>query len=244
MMHKCLICGKEYKNKIALYTHVSQYEHVCIKDYIDKYEEPYFHKCPYCDKERKWRGKKHYANTCGSKECRRKHEIDTLKERYGVTHNLSVPEVQEHIKHQNIIRYGKEWFFETDLFSEKRSKTFRSHYDCLWPGQSLDIIKRKTHKFYFNGIGFDSMPEMQYYKENYQLHAIVPHPCILKYEHNRKTHKYVPDFSVDGRLVEIKGKCFLKSDGTWQNPYNHSLDDLYEAKHQCAIKNNVEIIYV
>ena len=28
------------------------------------------------------------------------------------------------------------------------------------------------------------------------------------------------------------------------NPYDHSLDELYEAKHQCMLANNVKIIRV
>lgn len=27
-----------------------------------------------------------------------------------------------------------------------------------------------------------------------------------------------------------------------QNPYNHKLDGLYEAKHQCMLSNNVKIL--
>lgn len=56
-------------------------------------------------------------------------------------------------------------------------------------------------------------------------------------------HKYFPDFEIDDELYEIKGKQFLAEDGRWQNPYDHSQDDLYEAKHQCALKNNVHILY-
>lgn len=26
------------------------------------------------------------------------------------------------------------------------------------------------------------------------------------------------------------------------NPYNHDMDEIYEAKHQCMIKNNVKIL--
>ena len=51
----------------------------------------------------------------------------------------------------------------------------------------------------------------------------------------------MPDFEIDGKLVELKGDQFLKEDGTWQCPWDHSRDSLYEAKHQCAIKNNIEV---
>lgn len=46
---------------------------------------------------------------------------------------------------------------------------------------------------------------------------------------------------IDDILVEVKGDQFFKEDGTMQNPYDHTQDDLYEAKHQCMIDNNVYI---
>lgn len=52
----------------------------------------------------------------------------------------------------------------------------------------------------------------------------------------------MPDFKVNGIYVEIKGSQFFKFDGTMQNPFNHSYDGLYEAKHQCMLNNNVIII--
>ena len=54
----------------------------------------------------------------------------------------------------------------------------------------------------------------------------------------------MPDFIVEGYIVKIKGDHFFKEDGTMQNPFDHSLDGLYEAKHQCMLKNDVKIIKV
>lgn len=53
---------------------------------------------------------------------------------------------------------------------------------------------------------------------------------------------YLPDFKVDGQLVEIKGDHFFKPDGTMRNPYDSGQDGLYEAKRQCILENNVKII--
>ena len=36
---------------------------------------------------------------------------------------------------------------------------------------------------------------------------------------------------------------FLKEDGTWRCPFDHSQDALFEAKHKCAIQHNVKILY-
>ena len=107
----------------------------------------------------------------------------------------------------------------------------------------LDIIKSKKKKYIFNNLFFDSSSELEFYK-NHINQNIKLHPCELIYYFNNIEHKYIPDFELDGQLIEIKGKQFLKKDGTWQNPWNHELDNLYEAKHQCAIKNKVRIIYV
>ena len=65
---------------------------------------------------------------------------------------------------------------------------------------------------------------------------------MFKYIFNGKQHFYFPDFYVDGYYVELKGDHFFKEDGTMQNPYDHSQDLLYEAKHYCMLKNNVKII--
>lgn len=62
-----------------------------------------------------------------------------------------------------------------------------------------------------------------------------------------KKHFYYPDFEVieNGKvlLIELKGDQFLTENNTWQNPFDHSKDDFYEAKHLCALKNNVKILY-
>ena len=46
---------------------------------------------------------------------------------------------------------------------------------------------------------------------------------------------------IEGKLVEVKGDHFFKEDGTMQNPYDHSQDELYEAKHQCMLSNGVDV---
>jgi len=57
-----------------------------------------------------------------------------------------------------------------------------------------------------------------------------------------KNHTYFPDFKIGDLYFEIKGDHFFKEDGTMQNPFNHSQDGLYEAKHQCMIAHDVIIL--
>lgn len=91
---------------------------------------------------------------------------------------------------------------------------------------------------------FDSFPELClyiYYIKN--SIKIIREPVKLVFIFENKQYYYYPDFEVNGQLIEIKGNQFLKEDGTWCNPYDHSLDKLFEAKHQCALANNVKILY-
>ena len=39
-------------------------------------------------------------------------------------------------------------------------------------------------------------------------------------------------------------KVFFDENGKMINPFDRSMDDLYEAKHQCMIKNNINILIV
>ena len=52
---------------------------------------------------------------------------------------------------------------------------------------------------------------------------------------------YFPDFKVGNEIIEIKGRQFFEN-GKMINPYDRSKDKLFEAKHQCMIKNNVKLI--
>ena len=54
---------------------------------------------------------------------------------------------------------------------------------------------------------------------------------------------FKPDFSINGKLVEIKGSHFKSKTGKWCCPYDHAKDKNAEAKNDCAIKNNVAIWY-
>lgn len=105
-----------------------------------------------------------------------------------------------------------------------------------------NIIKAARKKYYYNNIYFDSLPEVAVYVYYLDHHVnIVFEPRSFSFIYNDKIYKYIPDFEIDGKLVEIKGDHFFKKDGTMCNPFDHSQDELYEAKHQCMITNNIEI---
>ena len=64
-------------------------------------------------------------------------------------------------------------------------------------------------------------------------------------ENNQSLYVIGEAFKVGNEIHEIKGLQFFENKNPKNrmiNPYDRSQDDLYEAKHQCMIKNNVKII--
>lgn len=59
-------------------------------------------------------------------------------------------------------------------------------------------------------------------------------------------HKYTPDFYLKDEdvFIDIKGTQFFEDHDPSKkmiNPYDRSLDALYEAKHQCMLKHGVVV---
>lgn len=110
--------------------------------------------------------------------------------------------------------------------------------------QIPEIRKRSQRKYKFNELIFDSMPEIAYYiyLKDHNI-AFEYQPSVsFKYEDDKKTRSYQPDFLVEGTYVEIKGKHFFDESGKMINPYDRSEDIRYESKHLCMIENHVKII--
>ena len=78
----------------------------------------------------------------------------------------------------------------------------------------------------------------------------------IPYEFNGTHHTYHPDFIVSDRIYEVKGDNFFRinestgkeemfcpyRDEDWSDEKYNWMCGLYEAKHQCMIANNVEIL--
>lgn len=132
-------------------------------------------------------------------------------------------------------KYGVKYYMQVKFIQEKAEKTNLLKYHQKHPGKCTYI---------YNNLRFDSSWELYYYLylKNYNMKFIY-HPNIsFKYTYNDKDYEYFPDFKVNDRYIELKGPQFFKEDGTMCNPFNNKQDKLYEAKHQCMIRNNVEII--
>ena len=135
--------------------------------------------------------------------------------------------------------------FETDRFKESM-KYLRKINPQLF--QSKRII--------YNNLSFDSIPELCVYiyccKNGIPIYrneweTSIKYTDIKGYEHDA-----YPDFIINGRFLEIKGKHFVKPDGTWYLPYRNDnmsdeqysyLSSIYESKRIAYVNNNVIILY-
>ena len=149
-----------------------------------------------------------------------------MQEKYGVDYTWQLSSVQEKSKQTNLNKYGFENAIKNN---EIRKKAFDN----------------RTKSYYYANIHFDSAPELAMYiflTDNNIKFEYQP-DCNFLYEYDNQIHKYFPDFKIGNSFYEIKGDHFLKKDGTWQNPFNHQQDPLFEAKHKCALSNNIIILY-
>lgn len=164
----------------------------------------------------------------------------TCINKYGVDNVRKSEYCKRKIKSTKFDRYGDENYVNIS----KSRLTNQLNHGVDWPMQSHDIRKKAAKGYVYDNQIFDSKGELCYYvwlKDN-NISFIFQPKIAFDYECDGKIHKYFPDFLVEGDYVELKGNQFFKFDGTMQNPYDHTLDNLYEAKHQCMINNNVKIL--
>ena len=165
--------------------------------------------------------------------------VKTCQEKYGKDNVSQVKEIQDKKIETNQQRYGVDWFNN----NKKAFKTNIQKYGVKYPMQNHDIRCKSQQKYLYNMKYFDSSWELAYYiwLKDHNIDFKYQPSISFEYEHNNSKHVYHPDFLVETEIYEIKGPQFFK-DGKMINPYDPSLNDLYEAKHQCMIKNNIKII--
>lgn len=191
----------------------------------------------------------------------------TTKERYGVEHYSSSEDYIKKVHNTCMERYGVMHHSQLESEKQKKIETCMNHFGVPYSILDKDI-KEKTFntnvkkygvpypvmlnpnphvgRFSFekDGVKFDSKWEMAYYSylKEKNINFVFQPKIIFEYIFEGKTHKYHPDFLVNGQLIEIKGDHFFKNDGTAQCPFDHEKDGLFQAKLECMIKNNVKIL--
>lgn len=182
-----------------------------------------------------------------------------LLTKYGVDNVSKLESVKDKRTSTLLKNYGVENPSQSETIKHKRVKTFIERFGVENPFMAEHVkIKIKSiliekygvenahflyKKFVFNEVTFDSYWELCFYVYHIDNGLqITREPEPIRYVFNDEEHLYYPDFEVGGQLYEIKGDQFFKDDGTMQNPYDHSQDALFEAKHQCALQNKVIFI--
>lgn len=172
----------------------------------------------------------------------------TMLENHGYEYNLQRPEILKKCQEACEKKWGAKTPFESKIWRKKYSKNpMKTKEGRLHLRQSI-IKNRSSHKkrFQFENNYFDSSWELAYYiwLKDHNI-KFIHEPFSLKYIFNGETHIYLPDFQVDEDIIEIKGLHFFENNnpnGKMINPYDRSQDDIYEAKHQCMLENNVKLI--
>ena len=144
-------------------------------------------------------------------------------------------------------KYGVDNAFKIESVRWRKSRAFRNSYK---KAKKSHIIYRPDYHYksiyIYNNLKFDSSWELAFYIYCIDKGKnIVRETCSFTYNYNGTDYSYFPDFRVNGALVEIKGLQFFENRNPncrMINPFDRSLDEKFEAKHQCMIENGVQII--
>ena len=167
-----------------------------------------------------------------SEEVREKSR-KSCKKTYGVEYVLQSEDIKAKGRATSRKLYGADNPMQNEEVKAKSRATLHRNYGVDAPAQCPEIRRKQQIRCEYKGMNFDSIYEIAYYiwlVDNGIRFEYEP-GISIQYAFGGKQHQYLPDFIVDGQIVEIKGDHFFKEDGTMCNPYDHSQDALYEAKH-------------
>lgn len=188
-------------------------------------------------------GKECYLQTDEFKEKNRQ----TCLKKYGVEYFTKTKEFERKMKQTKLKKYGDENYNNI----EQIKRTSLKKYGVENPGCSFESMSKSRSKLTYNGVNFQSTPELAYYiwltdmKIKFEYHPLdkaIPYKDCLG-----NNHKYFPDFYIydTKELHEIKGIQFFEDHDKNKRmicPNDESRNYIFEAKHQCMIKNNVKIL--
>ena len=180
----------------------------------------------------------------------------------------SIDDMKNFTRHQTFCYYCKKCGRVNFIkFFDRRRIAQYSKFLCSSCSRSESMLnndnfaKMYNNRYIYNGLGFKSAWELAvwiYAKDNgIPITRNTVYNISFNYYYDGEVRKYTPDFIYNGKLIDIVGKHhFLDSDQNKRMiyPYRTSilfegiltpdekkyLDDLYEARHQCGLKNNVE----
>lgn len=275
--YKCSVCGKICKDLFGLTSHINRNKkdhNLTTKEYFDKYlKETTDGICKLCGKDTKYKGFTTGYNDYCSEKCLMNSEQMKEKIRVGMANSKQYQEtlksddyhkhLSEGIKNSDYIKIT----VKTKEYRDNMSKSVKNSEHHKKSHNTPEYLKnlserttkaikegKMSSKYKYDDILFFSKPEVAYYiwLKNHNIDFKYQNKT-LTYEFDGKIKTYIPDFEVEGELVEIKGLHFFEDKDPNKkmiNPYKRNdkpekvkyRDELMEAKHQCMIKNNVKII--
>lgn len=175
--------------------------------------------------------------------------------KYGTTEYWKDPLVHQHYidakekRRQTCLqKFGENYYTQSQNFKNniqertlKTQKTCFDRYGVFNVSQCLDFSQKRGTHYQYNGMTFDSSWELAlwiYCQDHGE--EIIRNPCRYEYYYKDELHFYIPDFKYQGEIIEIKGPQFFEGD-KMICPFDRTLDDLFETKHQCMINNQVKI---
>lgn len=161
-------------------------------------------------------------------------------------------EIKEKTKKTCLERYGVEWPALSKTAKIKSRKTCLERFGVEYAIQSPDVMAHSRIRYVYNGLNFDSKPELAVYIycKDHSINFQYKPKISFEFKCHGIKHYYRPDFIIEEKIVEVKGEQFFDEKGKMICPYTKKLDDetrekvndLYEAKHQCMIQNGVMIL--
>lgn len=229
-------CDNPMKSKIVQ----EKYRQTCQ----ERYGHDYYMECDEFREKSKETCQEKYGMDYYSQtdECCEKMKQTNL-ERRGVEYPYLSKDVQEKYKQTMLELYGVEHPFQSKIIQERAKQTMIYRYGVEHYAQTHECAVKRVKKVECDSLSFDSSWEVIVY-QYCQEHNI---PCEyqpeikLIYEYEGGTHVYQPDFLINNKIYEVKGDQFFDGD-KMVNPYDRSKDGIFEAKHQCMIKNNIIIL--
>ena len=161
--------------------------------------------------------------------------------KYGVENPFIAEEIKEKIKSTCIKKYGEAHYTQSQDYITKTQSTCQIKYGTNYYCQSREYALTAHKKYTYQGITFDSFWELAlwiYAKDHNE--NIERCPVKLSYKYKGVNYYCMPDFKYNGNIIEVKGDQFIKNDA-FVCPYNEELNNLFKAKQQCLLKNNVKI---
>lgn len=144
---------------------------------------------------------------------------------------------------------------QSEFTQSKLKETFRMHFGVDHPSQTHEVHTKMGFGYLFEGITFDSKPEIALYiwlRDKGIKFTYHPNK-VFTFVVDGKQHTYSPDFFIDDAdaYIEVKGRHFFTDDGVLTCPFRKKSDSdeqhemkckIAAQKQKCMIDNNVFIL--